>query len=159
MDSTNTEDIEEFMEESLKEKCEGLMIKSLDVNAIYDIGKRSHKWLKLKKDYLNRIVMKMVLVLITGLKPVKVWEIKCADLSLSPIYKAAVGLVDPEKGISLRFPRFVRIRDDKNPKEITNAVQVGDEFTDIVNIETNHLSEYNKKTNMEEIYDRGANNE
>ncbi|KAI0775738.1 ATP-dependent DNA ligase [Trametes elegans] len=46
-------------------------------------------------------------------KPQEVWEIRGADITVSPVSVAALGLVSQTRGLSLRFPRFMALRDDK----------------------------------------------
>ncbi|KAK9322496.1 hypothetical protein V1517DRAFT_323310 [Lipomyces orientalis] len=198
MDGINVDEIQEFLDQSVKDSCEGLMIKMLEGHESgYEPSKRSRNWLKLKKDYLTGVGDSLDLVVIgafhgrgkrtnwygafllacynpdsqeyetickigTGFsedmldtlyqrlskttiaqprsyysytqsnanapdvwfEPTMVWEVLAADLSLSPVYRAAIAEIGRNKGVSLRFPRFLRIRDDKGPEQATTSEQV-----------------------------------
>ncbi|CAG4969091.1 unnamed protein product [Colias eurytheme] len=195
-DCSNTEEVELELAEALRGSCEGLMVKALTGDkARYDIARRSHNWLKLKKDYLEGCGDSIDAVVIgayegrgkragrfggfllaarepnadcyqtlckigTGfsdeqltaftealkphvisappsyysysssiqpdvwLEPAVVWEVRCADLSLSPAHRAALGRLERDRGVSLRFPRFIRVREDKTPEQATTAQQI-----------------------------------
>mmetsp|Transcript_20739 Transcript_20739/g.33804 ORF Transcript_20739/g.33804 Transcript_20739/m.33804 type:complete len:408 (+) Transcript_20739:974-2197(+) len=205
-DGKDVEEITAFLEQSVKDKCEGLMVKTLDgAESFYQPAKRSLNWLKLKKDYMNNLADSLDLVPIgayhgkgkrtgtygayilaswdeeqeefqsitkigTGFSdadlekftnffkdhttdvmprnyscelepdvwfhPKQVWEVRAADLSISPIHRAAIGKVDDDKGIALRFPRFLRIRDDKGVEDATNADQVADLYRNQSSVQT-----------------------
>ncbi|KAK6341361.1 hypothetical protein TWF696_008439 [Orbilia brochopaga] len=198
------EEIQSFLEESVKGQCEGLMVKMLNGEAShYTPSKRSQNWLKIKKDYLAGAGDSLDLVVLgayhgkgkrtsvygafllacynpsteqyeticnigTGFsdevlaalhkqlepliipkpkpfyahstvakdqpdvwfEPRVVWEVLCADLTLSPRYKAAAdNVADPTgKGVSLRFPRYIREREDKKPDAATTARQVAEMY-------------------------------
>ncbi|KAK6089427.1 hypothetical protein P3W45_001564 [Vairimorpha bombi] len=56
------------------------------------------------------------------ISPKYVWEVKAAAVSVSPIY--CCGMQHESKGFSLRFPRFLRERDDKTNTDATTSSQI-----------------------------------
>ncbi|KAE9461238.1 hypothetical protein C3L33_06814, partial [Rhododendron williamsianum] len=200
--SNDLEEIQKFLEAAVDTCSEGLIIKTLSKDATYEPSKRSHNWLKLKKDYMESIGDSLDLVPIaafhgrgkrtgnhligvygafllacydssneefqsickigTGFsesvleersaslrskvipkpkayyrygdsinpdvwfEPTEVWEVKAADLTISPVHRAAIGIVDSDKGISLRFPRLLRVREDKPPEQASSSDMVAE---------------------------------
>ena len=65
-------------------------------------------------------------------KPSVVWEIRGADLTVSPKHMAALGIHAGDqaetKGLGLRFPRFRKLRTDKVPTQATSSHQISEFF-------------------------------
>ncbi len=60
-------------------------------------------------------------------EPGVVLEILSAELTLSPHYSAAWGLIKEDAGLAMRFPRFTgRWRDDKAPEDATTTLELVD---------------------------------
>lgn len=57
-------------------------------------------------------------------KPALVAEIIGAELTLSPLHTCGFGTVKTGAGISIRFPRFIRWRPDKGPKDATTTQEL-----------------------------------
>ncbi|KAL1607818.1 ATP-dependent DNA ligase Cdc17 [Paraconiothyrium brasiliense] len=63
-------------------------------------------------------------------EPRYVWEVKTADLTLSPRYKAAADEVaGGGKGVSLRFPRFIKEREDKKPDMASTSRMIAEMYS------------------------------
>ena len=59
------------------------------------------------------------------MRPGLVLEVRGAELTLSPIHRAAFGAIRAGAGLALRFPRFTgRFRDDKGPQEATTSTEL-----------------------------------
>ncbi|KAH0463638.1 hypothetical protein IEQ34_008220 [Dendrobium chrysotoxum] len=186
--------INSFFEDACHSSCEGIMVKSLDVDAGYFASKRAETWLKVKRDYVEGLGDSLDLVPIgawhgNGRKagwyspflmacynpdseefqsvcrvmsgfsdsfyvnmkeffsgerllsrkpsyyqtdespdlwfsPELVWEIRGADLTISPVHHAAVGLVHQSRGISVRLPRFIRSLSDRKPEDCSTASDI-----------------------------------
>jgi DNA ligase-1 len=58
-------------------------------------------------------------------EPTVVVEVLAAELTISPHHTAAWGVLKPDAGLALRFPRFTgRWRDDKAPEDATTVEEV-----------------------------------
>jgi len=187
-------ELEEFFLEAISSGCEGLVVKSLRDDAIYQAGNRGWLWIKYKRDYKSEMVDTVDLVVIGAfagkgrragtygalllasynhdkdmfesvckvgsgftdteladlplklqpylreskpknvdtnmepdywVEPALVMEVIGAELTLSPVHTAAKDIVKKElkkdAGIAIRFPRFIRWRPDKGPKNATTS--------------------------------------
>lgn len=60
-------------------------------------------------------------------EPVKVVEVTGAELTISPVHTVAHGLLK-RGGLALRFPRFIRLREDKAAEQATSVREIYDMY-------------------------------
>ncbi len=58
------------------------------------------------------------------LYPEIVMEIQGAEITVSPIHTCAYGKIEKDSGLALRFPRMVKIRDDKKAEDATTTNEI-----------------------------------
>ena len=186
----NPVELEKFFMEAISDGAEGVMVKAVHKDSVYQAGTRGWLWVKFKRDYRSEMIDTVDLVVVGAFygrgrrggkfgallmaayneekdvfetvckvgsgftdedlnqlpdllkphtvdkKPARVvsniepdvWvvpklvaEIIGAELTLSPLHTCAVGKVRADAGISIRFPRFIRWRDDKSPEDATTS--------------------------------------
>jgi len=187
------QELENFFLKAIEDGAEGVMVKAIHNDSIYQAGARGWLWIKYKRDYKSEMIDTVDLVVIgafagrgrrsgkfgallmgaydedtdtfksvckvgTGftdkdleemtemLKPYivnykpsnvdsemtpDVWvlphyvaEIIGAELTLSPAHSCCKDVIKKGAGISIRFPRFIRWRTDKTPKEATTTKEI-----------------------------------
>jgi len=189
----DAKELEQFFLKAVESGCEGLVVKSLGVDSVYQAGVRGWLWIKYKRDYKSELTDTVDLVVVgafhgrgkragtygalllaaydpdtdrfetvckvgTGFTdeelaqlpkklepyrlphkhqrvdseieadvwfvPALVMEVTGAEITLSPVHTCCWGWAKPETGISIRFPRFMRWRDDKSPTEATTTKEL-----------------------------------
>lgn len=58
------------------------------------------------------------------MEPIYVVEIIGAEITLSPLHLCCFGQFQEDAGLSIRFPRFIRWRDDKSPEDATTPSEI-----------------------------------
>lgn len=192
-DSTITDDpetLERFFLKAIEAGCEGVVVKAVHDQAIYQAGARGWLWIKYKRDYKSEMIDTVDLVVVGAFHgrgrrggkygallmaayepdtdtfqtvckvgsgftdedlekipsliqpyvidhkhprvdselepdvwvvPALVAEVIGAELTLSPLHTCGRGKVGEGVGISIRFPRFLRWRDERSAEDATRV--------------------------------------
>jgi len=189
----NPKELEEFFLRAIEAGCEGLVVKAVHRDSVYQAGVRGWLWIKYKRDYKSEMTDTVDLVVVGAFygkgrragtygallmaaydpetdtfktvckvgsgftdeelatlpkklepyklpakhpkvdsdmkadawfEPALVAEILGAELTLSPLHTCCKGWAKPGVGISIRFPRFIRWREDKGPRDATTTKEL-----------------------------------
>jgi DNA ligase-1 len=66
--SDNVDEIEKFFEKAIEAGCEGLVLKSVSDNSVYQAGARGWNWIKLKRSYQSKMIEPIDVVIVGAFK-------------------------------------------------------------------------------------------
>ncbi|MCX8208059.1 MAG: ATP-dependent DNA ligase [Sulfolobales archaeon] len=190
---SNASDLEKFFLKAVEDGAEGVMVKAVHSQSVYQAGARGWLWIKYKRDYKSEMIDTVDLVVVGAFRgrgrrggkigallvaaydeesdtfqtvckvgsgfsdedlakldellspylidrkhprvvsdvepdiwvvPALVMEVLGAELTLSPQHTCCRGAIRKGVGISIRFPRFIRWRDDKGPEDATKTSEL-----------------------------------
>jgi len=186
--------LDALMDEAVEAGCEGVVVKSLSEDSVYQAGARGFLWIKYKREYRSEMADTVDLVIVGALAgrgrragtygallmasydeeqdmfktvcklgtgfsdealaslpktlaeyrldhphprldskmvadfwfvPVKVLEVRGAELTLSPSHTCGWSMIRKDGGLAVRFPRFTgKWRDDKGPEDATSVKEL-----------------------------------
>jgi len=191
--TNDPEELEKFFLKAIDSGCEGVVVKAVHEQAVYQAGARGWLWIKYKRDYKSEMIDTVDLVVVGAfhgrgrrggkygallmaaydpetdtfktvckvgsgftdedldkipsllqpyiishkhprvdseiepdvwITPALVAEIIGAELTLSPLHTCGRGVIKPGVGVSIRFPRFIRWRDDKKAEDATTVKEL-----------------------------------
>ncbi|BAB65183.1 MULTISPECIES: ATP-dependent DNA ligase [Sulfurisphaera] len=191
--TNNVDKLMEFFYDAISNGAEGVMVKSVAKDSIYQAGSRGFLWIKLKRDYQSEMADSVDLVVVGAfygrgkrggklssllmaaydpetdtfktvckvasgfsdaeldelqkklmeikldkkdprvdsqlepdiwVEPKYVAEIIGAEITLSPEHTCCKDMVSKGAGLSVRFPRFIRWRDDKSIEDATTPKEI-----------------------------------
>lgn len=212
----SVEQLEKYFVQAISEGAEGVMVKSISPNSIYQAGARGWLWIKLKRDYRSEMADTVDLVVIGALygrgrrggilsslllasydpqtdtfqsvckvssgfsdadlqelqervkalkrevrhprvvtlmepevwlEPTQVVEVLGSELTLSPNHACCKDKVRKGFGVSIRFPRFIRWRDDKSPEDATTT----DEILEMYGNQLKKVEENDRSSETQEL--------
>jgi DNA ligase-1 len=66
--SDDVDEIEKYFEKAIEAGCEGLVLKSVSVNSVYQAGARGWNWIKLKRSYQSKMIEPIDVVIVGAFK-------------------------------------------------------------------------------------------
>ncbi|UJG44670.1 MAG: ATP-dependent DNA ligase [Candidatus Heimdallarchaeum endolithica] len=128
---SSVDELETFFNSALEDNCEGIMVKSINQDSIYQAGARGWLWVKYKADYVDKLSDSFDLVIIgadygKGKRTGKygTFLLACFDTeegNFKTFTRVATGFSD--KDLDFFYQKLSNIKLNNKPKEVVSEIE------------------------------------